>query len=110
MNSTILIGTIWNKEIYINENVTHFKLKTRTWKDENKEEERYSYVPCCIFGLCKDIQSLLVQNQLISAQGYVAESRYEKDGETVYKTEVILSKNSIEILPNTKEADNGSQC
>lgn len=98
MNSVILIGRIAN-EIYTNGgSVTKFKLATKTGFDKEKGQDRIAYVPVTVFGLSDAQVETLEKGKQLAVRGTVSERSFEKNGETVYQTDVTVSKTGLTLL------------
>ena len=60
-----------------------------------------SYVPCVVFEPAPDIEKLLTQDWrglFFEVEGHVSTSKFEKDGETKYSTEVIVNRSGVRIV------------
>ena len=99
MNVVILMGRI-AKDPYVNGdgNVTKLKLATKTGYDREKQQERTAFVPVTIFGLSEAQIGKLEKGRKIAVQGIVNERSFEKDGETVYVTDVTVNKAGLTLL------------
>lgn len=98
MNSVILIGRLTADPFVNNHGIVKIKLATKTGYDKEKQKERTSFVPTTIFNLSNAQIEKLKKGSRIAVSGIVAENSYQKDGQTIYKTEVLVQRFGLTLL------------
>lgn len=74
--------------------------------DVKKKAERTEFVPCVYFNPAEKLQALLSaegKGKLVELQGNVVTSSFEKNGTTVWATEVRVNPSSFQLLPSGEE-------
>jgi len=92
VNKVILVGIVANDPIVTQTNtmnVVRFTITTSFQTKDGKEIKDYSR--CVAFGKAADYAASLRQGDLVSVEGSLKSSSYEKDGIKQYKTEVAVS-------------------
>lgn len=96
MNTVNLIGRLTETpqtKYPINENevaVTHYTLAVNTWAKNKKET---AYIRCTAFGKLAEIAEIyLYKGVKVAVSGRIKTGSYEKDGQKVYTTEVIIER------------------
>ena len=106
MNKAILIGRI-TKEAEMRSttggvNVTSFDLAVKQKYKNSDGEYGTDFIRCTVFRNGADyICGYAHKGDLISVEGYLKNSSWEKDGEKRYRTEVVCE--SVKILASKKE-------
>lgn len=113
MNKFIGIGNLGadaeHRELENGQGVLSFPLAmSEVWKDKNGErQERTEWLRCTKFGKgTEKLATYLQKGKKVSVEGSLRTSSYEKDGQKVYKTELIVA--NLELLspnPNSKSDD-----
>jgi len=78
------------------------------WKDQSGErQERTEWIRCVCFqeGLCGVIESYINKGSKLYVSGKWQTRSYDKDGTTVYTTELVVQ--NIEMLDSPKGLDGG---
>lgn len=78
-----------------------FTLAARYGYDKENKKDRVEFVPCVMFNPSEKITELLMDNgqgTQVELEGRVATSSFERDGETHYRTEVIVEKHTFKII------------
>ena len=94
MNTVNLIGRLTESpqtKYPANENevtVTHYTLAVNTWAKNKKET---AYIRCTAFGKLAELADSYFQKGVkIAVSGRIKTGSYEKDGQKVYTTEIIV--------------------
>ena len=81
--------------------VMTFTIAAKYGYDTEAEEDRVEFISCVMFNPPEKLQEYLAREGkgvLVEFRGRVANSSYEKDGETKYSTEIVVSNRSFNIL------------
>ena len=125
LNKAILIGRV-GKEPVISamqngKQVAKFPLATsESWRDKSGErQERTTWHQIIIYneGLCKVVESYVHKGSNLYIEGAISNRSYEKDGRTVYVSEIVLQgfNSTLTMLDNpkgdkpTQQADTSTQ-
>ena len=102
MNKVILVGRV-GAEPKSNKTVTTFSLATSEYYTvDGERKEQTEWHRCVTFGrLAETVQQWVAKGQLLAIEGRIRTSSYEKDGETRYSTDILVSK--LEMLSKGKE-------
>ena len=110
MNKVILTGRFTkNPESRMASNVvaSTFRLACDNGFTDKNGERDVEFIECIAFNKTAEIINKYCQKgSLISVQGRIKNSSYEKDGVKKYSTRVILE--SLEFLSSSKTGENGS--
>lgn len=71
--------------------------------DKENKKDRVEFVPCVLFDPGEKLTEIMTEDgkgMQIELEGRVATSRFERDGEDHYSTEVIVEKRSFKIISN----------
>lgn len=109
-NIVMLVGrTVREPEIRPNESGVKTVLMTLAVnRGKNKDgEQLVDYVPVKGF-VAKDAKSngpydFIGKGQLISIQGKLRSSSYEKEGETIYTTDVIIDNGGVSLIEKSRK-------
>lgn len=85
-----------------------FTLATPSGYDAKKKAERTEFVPCVYFNPSEKLQKFLSNDgkgKLIELQGNVITSSFEKNGTTVWETEVRVDPRAFQFLPVKNTTD-----
>lgn len=99
MNKVLLVGRL-GKDIELktpkkNMSVARFNLATDGGKDESGEKITH-WVPVCVWNQAADyLDQYAKKGDRIEVEGYIKTDSYDKDGKTVYTTEVTATRVSI---------------
>ncbi|MBR3646201.1 MAG: single-stranded DNA-binding protein [Lachnospiraceae bacterium] len=98
MNLVILIGRLTRDPDIRNGNesmVARYTLAVdRAFKKEG--EQNADFIPCVCFGKSADFaQRFLTKGKKIAVEGRIQTGSYEKDGQKVYTTEVIVNRHEF---------------
>lgn len=109
MNKVILIGRLGkDPELRMTQNnlaVVNFSLATsRKYKGED-QTEWHNIV--CFSKTAEIAEKYLTKGSLVAIDGQIQTKNYEKDGQTIYRTEIIC--NSLEMLGGNSTASNGDR-
>lgn len=112
MNSVNLIGRLTkNPEIRTfgkgreSVNMCRFTLAVRDGKDKDGNE-RTQFISCAAWGaVCDILEQYTYKGDMLGVDGKIVNNNYEKDGQTVYQSEVRIS--NIYLLPNPSNDDSG---
>lgn len=103
MNSVILIGRLTrDPEVRYGAQsqnaVARFTLAVdRGGKDRNGEDRGADFISCVCFGKTAElVEKYIVKGRQIAVQGRIQTGKYEKDGRTVYTTDVVADR--VEFL------------
>lgn len=83
-----------------------FTVAAPTGYDVKAKSERTEFVPCVFFNPSDKLRELLCnegKGKLVEFQGNVMTSTFEKNGSTVWATEVRVNPGSFQFLPLGKE-------
>lgn len=78
-----------------------FTIAAKYGYDVKEEKDRVEFVPCVLFNPSEVMVSLVLdqwKGLYIEFHGRISTSRYEKEGQTMYSTQVIVDKNSINLV------------
>jgi single-strand DNA-binding protein len=112
MNNVSLIGRI-TKEPEVRTfgkgkeavDMCRFTLAVRDGKDRDGNE-RTQFISCAAWGAVVEIiEKYVSKGDMLAVDGKIVNNNYEKDGATVYQTEVRV--NGIYLLPNSKNDTSG---
>ena len=82
-----------------------FTLAIRDGKDKDGNE-RTQFISCAAWGsVCDILEQYTKKGDMLAVDGKLVQNNYEKDGQTVYQTEVRV--NSVYLLPNPANDDSG---
>src|ERR1035437_5307924 len=123
INEVRLMGRVGQdpeiKSLTNGKKVANFSLAiTESWKDETtgerKEKTQWPRIVVWNDGLIGILEKQVRKGDMISVRGQIETSTYEKDGQTIYKTEVALKGFGAEMqIPNWKKdrgpSDSGEQ-
>ena len=107
VNKVIIVGNIGSepevKTMQSGDKVANFSVATsESWKDKESGEkkERTEWHRIVVFnqGLVKVVESYLKKGAKIYLEGQLETRNYEKDGQKIYTTEVVLRPFSGEIV------------
>lgn len=77
-----------------------------TKANEGKGADRVEFVPCVLFTEPNDKLGIFLAGEgkgiFVEFEGRFSTSKYEKDGETKYNSEVIIDKRTFNIITNPK--------
>lgn len=109
MNKVILIGRLGkDPELRMTQNnlaVVNFSLATsRKYKGE-EQTEWHNIV--CFSKTAEIAEKYLTKGSLVAIDGQIQTKNYEKDGQTIYRTEIIC--NALEMLGGNSTASNGDR-
>ena len=103
MNSVILIGRLTrDPEVRVNpqtqNSVARFTLAVdRGGRDRNGEDRGADFIGCECFGKTAElVEKYITKGRQICVQGRIQTGKYEKDGRTVYTTDVVADR--VEFL------------
>lgn len=112
-NQAIVIGRFGaNPEVKFMPNgnaVTNFSLAvTETWKDkEGQKQERTEWIRCVFYSKAAEVIGKYCQKgAMIMVTGRLQTRSYEKDGQTLYITEIVGEK--FNLGPKPKDATEAS--
>ena len=87
MNKVILVGNLGKdadfRQTPSGKELAEFNLATKGYKDTTDWHR-------CVFWEPKGVAAYLKKGQMVSIDGSLRQSSYEKDGRKVYKTEVVV--------------------
>lgn len=95
MNSVQLIGRLTaDPDVRYNPNTQLAVAKFRVAIDDGYgEKKRTNFVPVTVFGkTAENCEKYLKKGLLVGVQGKIQTGNYEKDGKTVYTTDVIAER------------------
>lgn len=110
MNKVILLGTIaWDVDVRTSAKgttVAKFKLAVPKKRQSEMGKRTYNHIPCVCFGKVADFcAKYLAKGAKICVEGEIDTGNYEKNGQKVYFTQVIV--NAIEFAGNKVQGANG---
>jgi single-strand DNA-binding protein len=105
-NNTVLVGRITKAlEMKTTTNGVNVLSFTLAINKKVKEKDQVSYISCVSFNKTAEILNQYCdKGSLILVDGELQSRSYEKDGKTVYVTEVIV--NRVVLLDNKQKVDN----
>lgn len=81
--------------------VVKFTVACKYAYDAKNKKDLVEFVPCVAFNISEKLQELLFnegKGLFIEFRGRVSTSSFEKEGVTVYATDIIVEPSSIEII------------
>ena len=78
-----------------------FTVAAKHGYDAKEEKDRVEFVPCVLFNPSDAMVSLTTlqwKGLYLEFKGRINTSRYEKDGQKVYSTQIVVDKNSINLV------------
>ncbi|MBW3019567.1 single-stranded DNA-binding protein [Candidatus Woesearchaeota archaeon] len=98
MNAVCLSGYI--TRVAVNgDNVLRFTMVAKHGYNAKKGQKMTEFIPCCLFKPSEKMRSLFTQEGIhLELRGRISSSKYEKDGEAKYSTQVIVDPQSISFL------------
>ena len=107
LNQLILVGRLVRNPEVVTINDTKYSHITlavpRSYKNINGEYET-DYIDCTLWrGIAESTAEYCKKGELVSVRGRLQSSSYEKDGKTIYKTDVIVEKISFLSVFREKE-------
>ena len=78
-----------------------FTVAAKHGYDAKEEKDRVEFVPCVLFAPSEAMTTLAIKQWkglYIEFKGRISTSRYEKEGQMVYSTQVVVDKNSINLV------------
>ena len=113
MNSVVLVGRLArDPEVRVNpqtqNSVARFTIAVdRGGKDRNGEDRGADFISCVAFGKTGEfIERYFTKGKLIAIQGRIQTGKYEKDGRTVYTTDVVAER--AEFVGSKSESGDNS--
>lgn len=114
INKAILLGHVGNdpeiRTMNNGDKVANFSLATsETWKDKNtgEKKQKTEWHKVAVFGRPAElVEKYVNKGSKLYIEGKIKNSSYEKDGQTFYKTEVVLSGFDSKVLFLDKKEDN----
>jgi single-strand DNA-binding protein len=105
-NNTVLVGRITKAlEMKTTTNGVNVLSFTLAINKKVKEKDQVSYISCVSFNKTAEILNQYAdKGSLVLVDGELQSRSYEKDGKTVYVTEVIV--NRVVLLENKQKLDN----
>ena len=109
MNNVLITGRLARNAIINGSNTIKalkFTVAAKSGWDAKKQAERVEFVPCVYFNPAERLQQILLKDgkgKLIELQGNVITSSYEKNGTTVWSTEVRVNPVAFQLLPSGKK-------
>jgi len=102
MNICIVSGKLQNRPaIFGDGKALKFTVVTQhRYGSGEDSKEGFSTVPCAVFNPTESLKQFLTSDQVVHVKGVgrINRSRYEdKDGKTVYSTEVVLNPQSVMV-------------
>ncbi len=108
MNNVILIGNlVRDPELRYStgQNQTAVCRFTVAVNDGYGERQRTSFIPIVVFGKqAENCERYLAKGRKVAVNGRIQTGSYEKDGRTVYTTDVIA--NNVEFLSSSQQGGN----
>ena len=102
MNVVVLSGFLAREAVVNGEGkVLRFTVAAKHGYNVKEEKDLIEFVPCTLFNPSEAIANLFTKEWKglsLELKGRVSTSRYEKEGQTVYSTQVVVEKNSINLL------------
>jgi single-strand DNA-binding protein len=81
------------------ESVLRFGIVAKHGYSRKKGQKLTEYIPCCLFNPSEKVRDLLSKEGLfLELRGRISSSKYEKDGETKYSTQVIVDPASLNVI------------
>ena len=88
------------------DNVLRFALVAKHGYSKKKGEKLTEYIPCTLFKPSEKIKGLLEkEGMFLELRGRISSSKYEKDGEVKYSTQVIVDPGSINFIKQTASTE-----
>jgi len=85
-----------------NRKALRFTVATKYGYDTKERKERVEFVPCVLFTPPDDKLGIFLvaegKGVFVEFEGRVHTSRYDKDGETKYCTEIVVDKRTLNII------------
>jgi len=78
-----------------------FTLLTKYGYNPDTKKDRVSYVPCVVFNPGAELAQMLTERGkgiFMECEGRVSSSSYEVEGQTRFKTEVVVRNGTVEIV------------
>jgi single-stranded DNA-binding protein len=86
-----------------------FTIAAKYGYDSKEEKERVEFVPCVLFTPPNDKLGIFLAAQgkgvFVEFEGRVHTSKFEKDGETKYSTEVVVDNRTLNIITRQDSAE-----
>lgn len=102
MNVCVISGFLAREAVVNGEGkVLRFTVAAKHGYNIKEEIDLVECVPCTLFNPSEAIVNLFTnewKGLSLELKGRVSTSRYEKEGQTIYSTQVIVDKNSINLL------------
>ena len=79
-----------------------FTVAAKHGYDSNEEKDLVEFIPCVLFLAANDKLGIFLVGQgkgvFVEFEGRIHTSKYEKNGETKYNTEVVADKHTFNII------------
>jgi len=78
-----------------------FTIAAKYGYDTEKKKDRVEFISCILFKPSSALAELLTmqgKGTFVEFEGRISNSKYEKDGETKYSTDVIVNKSTFNII------------
>jgi len=110
MNTSVISGRLTrNAVLNGGENkALQFTIAAKYGYNTDKGEDLIEYVPCVLFNPSEALASSLMnegKGLFIEFEGRVATSKYEKDGRTVYNTNVVVNPRGLNFVSSPANAN-----
>lgn len=87
--------------------MARFTLAIRDGKDKDGNE-RTQFISCSAWGAVVEIiKKYTKKGDMVGVSGKIVQNNYEKDGQTIYQTEVRVQ--DLYLLPNSSNDNSGSR-
>lgn len=110
VNKVILLGRL-GKDPVINNGCANFSIATsEKWKDKEtgEQKEQTEWHKLVAFGKLSDvIKKYLFKGSQVYIEGKLKTDKYEKDGQTLYSTKIII--HSLQMLGDKKYQNGNNQ-
>ena len=98
MNAVCLSGYT-TKAVISGENVLRFGVVAKHGYSKKKGQKLTELIPCVLFSPSQKVRDILSKEGVfLELRGRIASSKYEKDGETKYSTQVIVDPGSLNLI------------
>jgi single-stranded DNA-binding protein len=98
MNAVCLSGYV-TRPVVNGDKILRFAIVAKHGYSKKKGETLTEYIPCCLFSPSEKVRALLEKEGLfLELRGRISSSKYEKDGETKYSTQVIVDPASLNLI------------
>lgn len=103
MNTAVISGRLTRNAVVngAETKALQFTIAAKYGYNAKEQEERVEFVPCVLFNPSDALEERMVnegKGTFVEFEGRVASSKYEKEGRTVYSTNVVANNRTFSIV------------